>query len=310
MLILYRLEKKSQLMHFFMPFLAIFSFHYFCACWITQRAALIGGWNSCFLGIMILIFLILFRLDSFRISKKYGKRFFHFIYVILFFVTSLYFDFFRFSFFKKFVFDCLFWGGLGVIGLPLPSSEAGRIEGSSRGSGWTTHDLDVLAEPFSETEMEGTSGGTDTTSISVNKPEGEPPFPRTNARGDPAGPSKVCPFPFQDDEIIGGDCLNNVYRRLLEALQAKKGEDLSLADYALTRYKAEDLFEVKVSIIRQMAPLDPEGDWDRRGAQALENPRTTTGEEPLERRGVQSEAFRLLKQRVLGRRFEDSDSEA
>lgn len=70
--------------------------------------------------------------------------------------------------------------------------------------------------------MEGTSGGTDTTSISVNKPEGEPPFPRTNARGDPAGPSKVCPFPFQDDEIIGGDCLNNVYRRLLEALQAKE----------------------------------------------------------------------------------------
>lgn len=69
-----------------------------------------------------------------------------------------------------------------------------------------------------------------------------------------------------------------------------------------------------------MAPLDPEGDWDRRGAQALENPRTTTGEEPLERlqalnadlerRGVKSEAFRLLKQRVLGRQFEDSDSEA
>lgn len=25
-----------------------------------------------------------------------------------------------------------------------------------------------------------------------------------------------------------------------------------------------------MSIIRQMAPLDPEGDWDRRGAQALD----------------------------------------
>ena len=128
----------------------------------------------------------------------------------------------------------------------------------------------------------------------------------------------MCPFPFQDDELIGGDCLNNVYRRLLEALQAKKGEDLSLADYALTRYKAEDLFEVKVAIIRQMAPLDPEGDWDR-GAQALENARTSTGEGPLERlqalnadlerRGVKSEAFKLLQDKVVRRHDLDSHSE-
>ena len=32
-----------------------------------------------------------------------------------------------------------------------------------------------------------------------------------------------------------------------------------------------------------MAPLDPEGDWEQRGARALDNPRTATGEELLER---------------------------
>ncbi|CAN4123557.1 unnamed protein product [Withania somnifera] len=41
--------------------------------------------------------------------------------------------------------------------------------------------------------------------------------------------------------------------------------------------------EVKVDIIRRMAPLDPEGDWEQRGARALDNPRTATGEELLER---------------------------
>ena len=58
-------RKANSCMHFFLPFLSIFSFHYFCGCWITQRAALIGGWNSCFGGIMIFIFLILFRLFGF-----------------------------------------------------------------------------------------------------------------------------------------------------------------------------------------------------------------------------------------------------
>lgn len=31
------------------------------------------------------------------------------------------------------------------------------------------------------------------------------------------------------------------------------------------RINAEDLFEVKVDIIRQMTALDPEGDWPRLG---------------------------------------------
>lgn len=69
--------------------------------------------------------------------------------------------------------------------------------------------------------------------------------------------------------------------------------------------EAEDLFEVKVDIIRRMTPLHPEGDWLRRGARALDNPRTATGEESLEklhsfleelkRDGVQSQAFQSLR---------------
>ena len=44
----------------------------------------------------------------------------------------------------------------------------------------------------------------------------------------------------------------------------------------MARIQAEDLFEVKVEIIQQMADLDPTGDWMGRGARALENPHTAT----------------------------------
>lgn len=48
----------------------------------------------------------------------------------------------------------------------------------------------------------------------------------------------------------------------------------------MARIQAEDLFEVKVEVIRLMLGLDPTGDWMGRGARALDNnPRTATGEE-------------------------------
>lgn len=50
-------------------------------------------------------------------------------------------------------------------------------------------------------------------------------------------------------------------------------------DIRLAEIQAEDLFQVKAEIINRMAILDPEGDWLGRGARALDNPRTTTGEE-------------------------------
>lgn len=47
--------------------------------------------------------------------------------------------------------------------------------------------------------------------------------------------------------------------------------------------EAEDLFEVKVDILRVMSVLDPEGDWLGRGARAPENSRTSTGEYSLDK---------------------------
>lgn len=76
----------------------------------------------------------------------------------------------------------------------------------------------------------------------------------------------------------------------------------------MARIQAEDLFEVKVEIIQQMADLDPTGDWMGRGARALENPHTATGEESLEKLyallddlrggGVRSLTFLSLQSKV------------
>ena len=74
------------------------------------------------------------------------------------------------------------------------------------------------------------------------------------------------------------------------------------------RIMAEDLFSTKVDILREMSRLDPEGPWLERGARALDNPRTSTGEESLEKLfaildqlkegGRQSEAFWNFKKKL------------
>lgn len=122
-------------------------------------------------------------------------------------------------------------------------------------------------------------------------------------------------FPYEPDEVIGGDSVNSIQQRLLRRYRFPSAEVIERA-----RSDAEDLFEVKVEIIRTMAPLHPEGDWLRRGARALDNNRTATGEESLEKLynfladlnegGVQSQAFRTFKDRVFLRNQDlDSDSE-
>lgn len=77
--------------------------------------------------------------------------------------------------------------------------------GSSRDSGWTDFYLDVLAEPFSETDLEGTS---------VNQGVARPANPVASGEAE-AGPSHVVPFPYDEDEVIGGDSLLSIQRRLL-----------------------------------------------------------------------------------------------
>jgi hypothetical protein len=86
----------------------------------------------------------------------------------------------------------------------------------------------------------------------------------------------------------------------------------------MARIEAEDLFEVKVEIIKQMAVLDPMGDWMGRGARALENPRTATGDESLsklysilenlESAGMESPVFKELQGKRLPRFDEDENS--
>ncbi|MCD9644701.1 hypothetical protein HAX54_033115, partial [Datura stramonium] len=73
----------------------------------------------------------------------------------------------------------------------------------------------------------------------------------------------------------------------------------------LAEIEEKDLFEVKVEIIRITVVLDPTRDWLGRGARALENLRTATGENSLDKlhtllsdlksRGVNSESFSQLK---------------
>lgn len=119
-------------------------------------------------------------------------------------------------------------------------------------------------------------------------------------------------FPYHPDEMIGGDSVRSIERRLLEKLNSPTAADIYFA-----HIKAQDLFEIKVEIVRHMAGLDPEGDWLGRGARALDNPRTATGEpsleqlyallEDLNRGGVQSKTFSSLKNKVLSKGEEVGD---
>ena len=119
--------------------------------------------------------------------------------------------------------------------------------GSSRGSGWTSFDLDVLVEPTAN----------------------------ENERGE-EGAQPDAPYPSQKNEIIGGDSVESIEQRLLAKYDLPPAHEITMA-----RIEAEDLFEVKVEIIQRMAVLDPSGDWTGRGARALDNPRTASGEPSL-----------------------------
>ena len=147
----------------------------------------------------------------------------------------------------------------------------------------------------------------------MNQPEAGPVNPGNPAAspGEEAGPAnqRVVPYPYQPDEVIGGDSVLSIERRLLAKTALPSAQDIQMA-----RIQAEDLFEVKVEIIKLMAGLDPTGDWMGRGARALDNPRTATGEESLEklylkledlsRDGVRSETFWDLKAKILLRRMD------
>ena len=121
---------------------------------------------------------------------------------------------------------------------------------------------------------------------SVEQPGGGPApseaAPPANPAGSQeAGPSNQgpAPYPYQPDQVIGGDSVGAIQRRLLSG----HGANLTYEVCEFARMEAEDLFEVKAKILGEMSRLDPEGPWLERGARALDHPRTSTGEESLER---------------------------
>lgn len=125
----------------------------------------------------------------------------------------------------------------------------------------------------------------------------------------------MVPYPYQSDDEIGGDSVRSIEHRFLAVK-----ENPSLRDIQIARIDAEDQFEVKVQIIHKMAVLDPTGDWLGRGARALDNLRTATGEESLERlysfledlnrAGVQSPTFASLRSKVFRRGNIDIDDDS
>lgn len=161
------------------------------------------------------------------------------------------------------------------------------------------------------------SSGRSRSTSSVNQPiPGEQAMPPALPVMQEAANQDLPDVPYPHDEIIGGDSIERIERRLLSQSHNPSAQDIYLAGI-----QAEDLFQVKVDIIRRMAALDPEGDWLGRGARALDNPRTTTGEESLEnlyrlrnslaQGGIRSQSFWNLKKKVFLRQQNiDAESQA
>ena len=85
------------------------------------------------------------------------------------------------------------------------------------------------------------------------------------------------PYPYADDQVIGGDSVRIILMRLLERHPSFPPSEV----IDLCRIEAQDLMEVKAAIIQKMASWDQGGDWMGSGARALDNPRTATGEDSL-----------------------------
>jgi len=118
------------------------------------------GGNIVLFAIFLFLGIFLFHLYSFRLKKKKGGfRLVLIVYIPFLFFISLFNYFLRiyaldcFGLYSASIFSCLVLCVGDGQALPAPSS------GPSSSSSWTEFDTQVLLEPFSETEMEGTSVG-------------------------------------------------------------------------------------------------------------------------------------------------------
>lgn len=171
---------------------------------------------------------------------------------------------------------------------------------------------DLLTYTSDMLEDSASSGRSSSTSA-VNQPlPGEQAMPPALPVMQEAA-NRALPYPYQNNEIIGGDSVESIQRRLLGRFPSPSAHEIQMA-----RIEAEDLFEVKVDICQVMAGLHPSGDWMGRGARALDNLRTATGEESLSKllrmredlqtAGLQSATFRQLADRVAFRADGDQHS--
>lgn len=293
---------------------------------------------------MLFAIFIFFLIFLFRLVSCFSKSGFLFklLYILLFVSFSLFFYFFRICFAEHFftylttglVICSVSSGGVIIYKAPSPGGQVEIFEipespsnhvPSSPGPSQPVPPLPAPSGPPSGKEdsfdigvlLESWSKKTDGTS--VNQPE-DGPVPPGNpvaSGGEEAGRQtlRAVPYPYQPDEVIGGDCVLSIQRRLLAKHSFPPSGVIEMA-----RIQAEDLFEGKVEIIKLMADLDPTGDWMGRGARALDNSRTATGEESLEglyslledrkRGGVQSATYSKLKGKVFLRMDPDEHSAA
>nr|AOT98972.1 transmembrane protein [Oryza rufipogon] len=199
-----------------------------------------------------------------------------------------------------------------VGGSPSEAGPEGSAAPPSSSFQESTGEMDALMASTTPSAPRTPSGG----EPSVNQPlPGEqampPALPVMQEAANRAPP--YAPYPYPVDEIIGGDSVQSIQRRLLGTNWNPSAHDIKMS-----RIQAEDLFELKVEIIRKMAGLHPSGDWMGWGARALDNPRTATGEEDLARlhqmlddlqsRNEQSATFWRLVERVRLRADEDQNS--
>lgn len=137
------------------------------------------------------------------------------------------------------------------------------------------------------------SGASEAAPTHSPEPEAAPPSPN------------VAPYPYDLEQVIGGDSVSSIQRRLLDQMRTP---DYTYEVSQRTLYEAQDRFELKVKILTKMSEFDPNGAWLERGARTLDNPRTKTGEpsveqlgsilEELQIGGPQSPVFRTLMARM------------
>ena len=259
--------------------------------------------------------IFLFRLFCFRKKKGFLLKL---LYISLLFFISVFCYFLRiyllsrlslhFTDLFSFLVVCSVVSGAGQS-LPLPPTASSPVPSISiGGDSWIEECFGTQPEESSSAPAQGQRQQEEGCLFQPTQPSPadsrQEPTPPHSTEPEAAPPSQsVSPYPYAFD-LIGGDSVEGIKRRLL----LRHEGDFTFEVCELARIQAEDLFEAKVEILREMSRLDPEGPWLERGARALDNPRTSTGEESLERLfsildqlkegGRESDAFIRLKKKL------------